>query len=102
MSLGACPLCGAMLRQARNLRRHLITSCKFRLTNYSHNLTTKTQPQVDRVQEGQLQQMQTLPDNERLQPNLNEDKTDAVAPISCTELSPNSSSLMAMSSNVVE
>lgn len=28
---GACPLCGALLRQARNLRRHLLTSCKYRM-----------------------------------------------------------------------
>ncbi|KAK7866716.1 hypothetical protein R5R35_003141 [Gryllus longicercus] len=28
---GMCPLCGAMLRQARNLRRHLLTSCKYRM-----------------------------------------------------------------------
>ncbi|XP_049832003.1 transcription factor GAGA-like [Schistocerca gregaria] len=29
---GACPLCGALLRQARNLRRHLLTSCKYRMS----------------------------------------------------------------------
>lgn len=28
---GVCPLCGSMLRQARNLRRHLLTSCKYRM-----------------------------------------------------------------------
>ncbi|XP_046736409.1 broad-complex core protein isoforms 1/2/3/4/5-like isoform X2 [Diprion similis] len=27
---GVCPLCGATLRQARNLRRHLLSSCKYR------------------------------------------------------------------------
>ncbi|KAL0132300.1 hypothetical protein PUN28_000231 [Cardiocondyla obscurior] len=35
---GVCPLCGATLRQARNLRRHLLSSCKFRF----HNSTTST------------------------------------------------------------
>ncbi|CAG2056100.1 unnamed protein product [Timema podura] len=30
---GVCPLCGATLRQARNLRRHLLTSCKYRMMN---------------------------------------------------------------------
>ena len=28
---GVCPLCGSMLRQARNLRRHLLTSCRYRM-----------------------------------------------------------------------
>lgn len=32
---GVCPLCGATLRQARNLRRHLLSSCKYRFTNNS-------------------------------------------------------------------
>ncbi|XP_011691118.1 PREDICTED: transcription factor GAGA-like isoform X1 [Wasmannia auropunctata] len=32
---GVCPLCGATLRQARNLRRHLLSSCKYRFTNSS-------------------------------------------------------------------
>lgn len=32
---GVCPLCGAMLRQARNLRRHLLSSCKYRFSNNS-------------------------------------------------------------------
>ncbi|XP_077268599.1 transcription activator GAGA isoform X2 [Temnothorax americanus] len=30
---GVCPLCGATLRQARNLRRHLLSSCKYRFNN---------------------------------------------------------------------
>lgn len=30
---GVCPLCGATLRQARNLRRHLLSSCKYRFSN---------------------------------------------------------------------
>ncbi|XP_011156602.1 transcription factor GAGA isoform X1 [Solenopsis invicta] len=30
---GVCPFCGATLRQARNLRRHLISSCKHRFNN---------------------------------------------------------------------
>lgn len=32
---GICPLCGATLRQARNLRRHLLSSCKYRLNNFA-------------------------------------------------------------------
>ncbi|XP_034943163.1 zinc finger and BTB domain-containing protein 45-like isoform X3 [Chelonus insularis] len=31
---GICPLCGATLRQARNLRRHLLSSCKYRLNSF--------------------------------------------------------------------
>ncbi|XP_043528355.1 uncharacterized protein LOC122538390 isoform X3 [Frieseomelitta varia] len=30
---GVCPLCGATLRQARNLRRHLLSSCKYRFSS---------------------------------------------------------------------
>lgn len=41
---GVCPLCGATLRQARNLRRHLLSSCKFRFSNSATNaITTMTQ-----------------------------------------------------------
>lgn len=29
---GMCPLCGSTLRQARNLRRHLLSSCKYRFS----------------------------------------------------------------------
>lgn len=36
---GVCPLCGATLRQARNLRRHLLSSCKYR---FNHSATTAT------------------------------------------------------------
>ncbi|XP_076657972.1 uncharacterized protein LOC143362052 isoform X1 [Halictus rubicundus] len=32
---GVCPLCGATLRQARNLRRHLLSSCKYRFSSNS-------------------------------------------------------------------
>lgn len=32
---GVCPLCGATLRQARNLRRHLLSSCKYRLNSFT-------------------------------------------------------------------
>lgn len=28
-----CPLCGCIIRQARNLRRHLLTSCKYRMVH---------------------------------------------------------------------
>lgn len=35
---GVCPLCGATLRQARNLRRHLLSSCKYRcISNPAQN-----------------------------------------------------------------
>jgi len=37
---GVCPLCGATLRQARNLRRHLISSCKYRFSNNTTATTT--------------------------------------------------------------
>ncbi|KAG5329402.1 GAGA factor, partial [Acromyrmex charruanus] len=40
---GVCPLCGATLRQARNLRRHLLSSCKFRFNNSATNAITTTQ-----------------------------------------------------------
>ncbi|XP_053595425.1 protein abrupt isoform X2 [Microplitis demolitor] len=38
---GICPLCGATLRQARNLRRHLLSSCKYRLNSF-HTLQQST------------------------------------------------------------
>ncbi|XP_063982660.1 protein bric-a-brac 1-like isoform X2 [Diachasmimorpha longicaudata] len=41
---GQCALCGATLRQARNLRRHLLTSCKYRFNN--HPLTQHLQDQM--------------------------------------------------------
>ncbi|EFN76033.1 protein abrupt isoform X1 [Harpegnathos saltator] len=34
---GVCPLCGATLRQARNLRRHLLSSCKYRFGHSAQN-----------------------------------------------------------------
>ncbi|EGI61867.1 Transcription factor GAGA [Acromyrmex echinatior] len=37
---GVCPLCGATLRQARNLRRHLLSSCKFRFNSATNAITT--------------------------------------------------------------
>lgn len=40
---GVCPLCGATLRQARNLRRHLLSSCKFRFNNSTATMATTTQ-----------------------------------------------------------
>jgi hypothetical protein len=50
---GVCPLCGSTLRQARNLRRHLISSCKYRFTaNTSHqmmsdSMSIEVKPEVD-------------------------------------------------------
>ncbi|XP_011298770.1 transcription factor GAGA [Fopius arisanus] len=41
---GQCGLCGATLRQARNLRRHLLTSCKYRFN--SHPSTQHLQDQM--------------------------------------------------------
>lgn len=40
---GVCPLCGATLRQARNLRRHLLSSCKYRFNNSATAATMATQ-----------------------------------------------------------
>lgn len=39
---GVCPLCGATLRQARNLRRHLLSSCKYRFNNSAATMATTT------------------------------------------------------------
>lgn len=50
---GVCPLCGATLRQARNLRRHLLSSCKYRFSsNPTQNSSADTmmieiKPEVD-------------------------------------------------------
>ena len=52
---GVCPLCGATLRQARNLRRHLVSSCKYRLNSYtglsnqspSDTMMIEIKPEVD-------------------------------------------------------
>lgn len=49
---GVCPLCGATLRQARNLRRHLLSSCKYRLNNFAtphptDQLLVEIKPEID-------------------------------------------------------
>ncbi|XP_012274900.1 transcriptional regulator Kaiso isoform X2 [Orussus abietinus] len=48
---GVCPLCGATLRQARNLRRHLLSSCKYRfsttLTQQSESMMIEIKPEVE-------------------------------------------------------
>ncbi|XP_051174520.1 transcription factor GAGA-like isoform X2 [Leptopilina boulardi] len=52
---GVCPLCGATLRQARNLRRHLLSSCKYRLNSFaglrshspSDSMMIEVKPEVD-------------------------------------------------------
>ncbi|XP_058804311.1 protein tramtrack, alpha isoform-like isoform X2 [Phymastichus coffea] len=50
---GTCPLCGATLRQARNLRRHLLSSCKYRFTanpNHqvvSNSMSVEVKPEID-------------------------------------------------------
>lgn len=50
---GICPLCGATLRQARNLRRHLLSSCKYRFSSNSvqssqnDSMMIEIKPEVD-------------------------------------------------------
>lgn len=50
---GICPLCGATLRQARNLRRHLLSSCKCRFSSHplqgslSDSMMIEVKPEVD-------------------------------------------------------
>ncbi|RLU21872.1 hypothetical protein DMN91_006249 [Ooceraea biroi] len=44
---GVCPLCGATLRQARNLRRHLLSSCKYRFSNNSTTASATTQNSIN-------------------------------------------------------
>ncbi|XP_043472186.1 transcription factor GAGA-like isoform X3 [Leptopilina heterotoma] len=52
---GVCPLCGATLRQARNLRRHLLSSCKYRLNSFaglrshspSDSMMIEVKPEMD-------------------------------------------------------
>jgi len=51
---GVCPLCGSMLRQARNLRRHLLTSCKYRL------MGAATQPTSSSPSDSRLVPLQPL------------------------------------------
>lgn len=43
---GVCPLCGATLRQARNLRRHLLSSCKYRFNANSGQHTSNSDPMI--------------------------------------------------------
>lgn len=50
---GVCPLCGATLRQARNLRRHLLSSCKYRFNSHpsqpsaAEKMIIEIKPEVD-------------------------------------------------------
>ena len=50
---GVCPLCGATLRQARNLRRHLLSSCKYRFNSHPsqpvnvETMTIDIKPEVE-------------------------------------------------------
>ncbi|XP_015596784.1 transcription factor GAGA isoform X3 [Cephus cinctus] len=50
---GVCPLCGARLRQARNLRRHLLSSCKYRFNSgatqqsISDSMMIEIKPEVE-------------------------------------------------------
>lgn len=42
---GVCILCGSTLRQARNLRRHLLSSCKYRFSaNQNQNMMSGSMP----------------------------------------------------------
>lgn len=43
---GICPLCGATLRQARNLRRHLLSSCKYRFNTTQNSTGDSTMIEV--------------------------------------------------------
>lgn len=38
---GVCPLCGTAVRQARNLRRHLLVSCKYRIAQQQANTSSE-------------------------------------------------------------
>lgn len=50
---GQCSFCGATLRQARNLRRHILSSCKFRFNNpinqqtMSDQMVVEIKPEID-------------------------------------------------------
>lgn len=44
---GQCALCGATLRQARNLRRHLLTSCKYRFNSHPNSQHLQDQMVVE-------------------------------------------------------
>ncbi|XP_020289028.1 transcription factor GAGA-like isoform X2 [Pseudomyrmex gracilis] len=44
---GVCPLCGATLRQARNLRRHLLSSCKHRSSSMTATTTAMSDTNVE-------------------------------------------------------
>ncbi|CAB0030781.1 unnamed protein product [Trichogramma brassicae] len=66
---GVCPLCGSTLRQARNLRRHLLSSCKYRFSANSgqmmpNNMSMEVKSEVRLscylVQEGLLHHRQLL------------------------------------------
>lgn len=46
---GVCVLCGSTLRQARNLRRHLLSSCKYRFTaNQNQNMMSGSMSAADK------------------------------------------------------
>lgn len=52
---GVCPLCGATLRQARNLRRHLLSSCKYRFASIAnHSLTVDSTSMMEMKPEIEL------------------------------------------------
>lgn len=88
---GTCPLCGAMLRQARNLRRHLLTSCKYRDSGEQLQTTPTTTPTEHRVQhtrEPDLHQLQpvAMQTVERVAPSSAahlENKTSVLTHITC-------------------
>lgn len=94
---GACPLCGAMLRQARNLRRHLLTSCKYRDTSealQTSNSNSSVQSEHRTIQhsrEPDLHQLQpvAMQTVERVAPSSAahlENKTSVLTHISCSNM----------------
>lgn len=88
-----------MLRQARNLRRHLITSCKYRSMSNQSNMTNTQH--VERTSNGTLHQLQTIPlqNVERVSQNIEriDSKQMALTPISCSDLLPSTSNIMSNS-----
>ena len=100
--LGSCPLCGAMLRQARNLRRHLITSCKYRTLHSQQTTTTTTQ--MDRpTNSTHLHELQTISVQNLETTNQSLERIDSkhmgLTPISCNDILSPSSNIITMQAN---
>lgn len=91
--IGVCPLCGAMLRQARNLRRHLITSCKYRMmTNMqSGNMASTTTTQSNMNDGTQDDEQQLQQQDSQIDVQINETNNTEV---DCNNLLPTTSNLL--------